>query len=520
MSVPLESLATCFQGLLPAQLFTCSADGMPNAAYLSHVDYVDSTHVALSFQFFNKSRRNITENPQALVVLIDPDSGQGWSLRLRYVRSETTGPLFERMALRIEAIASYCGLKGIFKLRAADIYEVVTVAPVAEEMGILQPDPHAAAAAAASPIFTMNALQDAQRTHSQRRHPRSAGRFDPARARRGFGFSHSMILVPAEEKDVLVTIATRGYSENGAGAEVRFGEGICGMVAEARKPIRISGLMRGMLYALAMHREAQHPERAARRIPLPGLPNPESQLGVPLLVRGELVGVLCVESEVPYRFHEEDKASIELLGSYLAIAVQNMQLQERSTDESRRRGPARPGPGACGRCSSLACAPRAARSRVLRGRRVHHGRRRVPDPQPAGEDPLEAAERARGDRTARVHQPRAAPRQVAEPARMEGQPREPAPAAAPAPRTEVSADRHRLVRPRPLLARRALRAGADDAAVNTSLRQPQSRAITSAGRHALSRALPEDTSSELMPSGSSSAGAPNQLPSEFHCPAP
>ncbi len=28
------------------------------------------------------------------------------------------------------------------------------------------------------------------------------------------------------------------------------------------------------------------------------LPNPESQLGVPLLVRGELVGVLCLESEL------------------------------------------------------------------------------------------------------------------------------------------------------------------------------------------------------------------------------
>jgi hypothetical protein len=53
---------------------------------------------------------------------------------------------------------------------------------------------------------------------------------------------------------------------------------------------------------------------------------------VPLLARSELVGVLCVESEVPYRFHEEDKASIELLGSYLAIAVQNMLLQERTAD--------------------------------------------------------------------------------------------------------------------------------------------------------------------------------------------
>jgi hypothetical protein len=141
--------------------------------------------------------------------------------------------------------------------------------------------------------------------------------------------------VPAEEPGVLVTIATRGYAENGAGAEVRFGEGIAGMVGEARKPIRISGLVRGMLYALAMHDAAAaaaagRPPR--RRIPMPGLANPESQLGVPLLVRGELIGVMCLESEVPYRFHEEDKASIELLGSYLAIAIQNIQLQGRALE--------------------------------------------------------------------------------------------------------------------------------------------------------------------------------------------
>ena len=63
-------------------------------------------------------------------------------------------------------------------------------------------------------------------------------------------------------------------------------------------------------------------------MPLPGLENPSSQLGVPLMVRGELVGVLCIESETPYRFHEEDKTAIELLGSYLAVAIQNMQLQQ------------------------------------------------------------------------------------------------------------------------------------------------------------------------------------------------
>ena len=342
MKVALESLATCFQGLLPAQLFTCSADGIPNAAYLSHVDYVDSSHVALSFQFFNKSRRNIAENPNALVLVPDPDTGQGWLLRLKYVRSETSGPLFDRMALRIEAIASYCGLKGIFKLRAADVYEVVAIDKAAEQVGnapaAIDRDLRAIAA---NPIFTMKAMQDLsqriQRADCLERLVDSI----LIGLDESFGFKHAMILIPAEEENVLVTIATRGYPDMGIGAEVRYGEGIAGMVAEARQPIRISGLMRGMLYAHAMHREAQQPGVTPQRlkIPLPGLSNPESQLGVPLLVRGELVGVLVIESEERYRFHEEDKTSVELLGSYLAIAIQNMQMQESAADAEEPPAP-------------------------------------------------------------------------------------------------------------------------------------------------------------------------------------
>jgi adenylate cyclase len=338
VSVALESLATCLQGLWPAMLYTCSRDGIPNAAYLSHIEYVDATHVALSFQFFNKSRRNITENPHAMVSVLDPDTGQGWSLRLLYRHSETAGPLFERMSWRIEAIASYCGLKGIFKLRAADVYEVLAIEPVAEEEGVA-PAP-AMRAPIAPEVFTARALQDL------------SGRLQCADSleslvdsilqgiEASYGFRQSMILVPSEDPGMLVTIATHGYEVSGAGAEVPVGVGIGGVVAEARKPVRISGLMRGMLYALAAKRTSENPEAfPPPRIPLPGLPNPESQLGVPLLVRDELVGVLCLESTVPYRFHEEDKASIELLGSYLALAIQNMQWQERHADAHAETAP-------------------------------------------------------------------------------------------------------------------------------------------------------------------------------------
>jgi adenylate cyclase len=331
MTVTLESLATCFQGLIPSLFFTCSSDGIPNAAYLSHVEYVDREHVALSFQFFNKSRRNIVENPNALVFVPDPDTGQGWGLRLKYMRSETEGAVFDRMALRIEAIASYCGLKGIFKLRAADIYRVVSVEALPESPGS---DSAYMTPSKLDPIFTVKALQDLSARIQRADSLETLVDSILEGLEESFGFRNSYILIPTDQDGVLVTMATRGYAAGGVGAEVRYGEGIGGMVAEARKPIRISGLLRGMLYALAMHKSASEPHltRLARQIPVPGLSNPESQLGVPLLVRGELVGVLCLESEAPYRFHEEDKASIELLGGYLAIAIQNMQWQERAAD--------------------------------------------------------------------------------------------------------------------------------------------------------------------------------------------
>jgi GAF domain len=337
MSLGLEALAPCFQGIIPAMLFTCARNGTPNTAYLSHVDYVDPTHVALSFQFFNKSRRNIAENPHALVHVLDPDTAQGWALRLQFVRSETTGPVFERMALRIEAIASYTGQKGVFKLLASDIYEVTTVSPIASEGPAPDVTPlRSGRRAQPDAVFTMKALQDLTQ------------RINAADCMEGlldsilegldefFGFNHSMILLAGEEPGTLVTIATRGYDEKGVGAEARIGEGIIGLVAEAQKPIRISGLLRGMLYAYAAKVRAEEsgwcsPER---RISMPGLANPASQLGVPLMVRSELVGVLCIESELPYRFHEEDKQTIELLGSYLAIAIQNTQLREQSESTS------------------------------------------------------------------------------------------------------------------------------------------------------------------------------------------
>jgi len=112
---------------VPSILATCSADGVPNTTIISQAYYVDSEHLALSFQFFSKTIRNVRENPQACLCLNDMDGRSYWVLDLEYEHSQTEGPIFEEMEMQIEAIASSTGMSGIFKLKAADIYRVRSV---------------------------------------------------------------------------------------------------------------------------------------------------------------------------------------------------------------------------------------------------------------------------------------------------------------------------------------------------------------------------------------------------------
>jgi uncharacterized protein len=119
-----DEIKSVMENGLPAIVVTCSADGIPNATIISHVHYVDKTHAALSFQFFNKTIRNVRENSYACVALNDVMANAKWILDVQYEHSETEGPIFDEMDMQIEAIASASGMAGIFKLRAADIYLV------------------------------------------------------------------------------------------------------------------------------------------------------------------------------------------------------------------------------------------------------------------------------------------------------------------------------------------------------------------------------------------------------------
>ena len=119
-----EEHLPALQGMFPSWMTTCSAKGEPNTTVISQVWYVDEEHVALSFQFFSKTKKNIKENPNAFTTVVDPGTMTMYNLELEFDHSETDSDLFDEMDMKLEAIASMSGMSGIFKLLAADVYKV------------------------------------------------------------------------------------------------------------------------------------------------------------------------------------------------------------------------------------------------------------------------------------------------------------------------------------------------------------------------------------------------------------
>jgi hypothetical protein len=116
-------------------------------------------------------------------------------------------------------------------------------------------------------------------------------------------------------------MASRGYGESGVGAEVAFGEGLIGTVATERKPLRISGLEAGLRYGRAVRRASrvEVPE-----VPLPGLPDAQSALLLPLAVGDRLVGVLAAEDRDPMRFGEWHEAYLDVVANQIALGIDRM----------------------------------------------------------------------------------------------------------------------------------------------------------------------------------------------------
>jgi hypothetical protein len=333
-SIPLEEIATCFEGIIPSPFCTCSSGGVPNITYLSIVHRVDSSHIALSFQFFNKSRKNLLENPKAQVLLVEPATFRQFQLDLVYESTLTEGPVFERLRVHLDAVASQIGMSHIFSLRGADIFQVFNCRAVAGNFPVeaLQPLP--------DHLRGLDALTE-RLAACDDLDTLLAASLDGLSSI--FGYDHTFVLVPDEEEKHLFTIASRGFPESGVGSEVAVGEGIIGIAATQRSPIRNANLARDMIYSRLVRTGVENrgdQDTLSREIPLPGLANACSQLAVPVLASNHLLGVLCLQSEEAGRFSAIDERLALVAARQIAATMAMIRLRAAvETPEEPRRDP-------------------------------------------------------------------------------------------------------------------------------------------------------------------------------------
>ena len=325
MTLRLSGLWRCFQGVLPSIVATSDASGVPNITYVSQVFLVDDRHVALSCQFFNKTRRNLDQNPNACAEVLDPVTFQAYRVRLRFLRSEKSGALFDTMSLRIDAIASHTGMKGVFRLIAADVFEVSSVSMVS---GFLTEAPTSLeddAVMLEGARTEMRGLQYVSERINRAADLESLLVDVLESLDAYFHFAHTSVLLFDEMNQRLTTMASRGYGESGVGAEVGLGDGLIGTVARQRRLLRLTSLEADLRYGRAIRREVEtQPGSLPAEIPLPGLPDAQSVLAIPLTVGERLIGVIAAEDRDPMHFSEWHEAYLEIIANQIALSLDRM----------------------------------------------------------------------------------------------------------------------------------------------------------------------------------------------------
>ena len=97
---------------------------------------------------------------------------------------------------------------------------------------------------------------------------------------------------------------------------IKLGEGVTGAAAQKGEAILVGDVTADPRYISA-------------------LPNVRSELAVPLIVKNRVIGVIDIESPQPNHFTEEHKRLLMLIGSRMAIGIENARLYTRISRQAR-----------------------------------------------------------------------------------------------------------------------------------------------------------------------------------------
>ena len=100
------------------------------------------------------------------------------------------------------------------------------------------------------------------------------------------------------------------------GLRIKVGEGVTGAAAQRREAVLVGDVAKEPHYISAV-------------------PTVRSELAVPLIIKNRVIGVIDIESPHPNHFTEEHKRLLTLIGSRMAVGIENARLYTRTTRQTK-----------------------------------------------------------------------------------------------------------------------------------------------------------------------------------------
>lgn len=132
-----------------------------------------------------------------------------------------------------------------------------------------------------------------------------------------FGFAAVSILLVDEEAGELYVKSAWGFSENVAQRRIKLGTGITGWVATTSQPLIVGDVSQDKRYIISE-------------------PEIRSEMAVPLIVDGKVIGVLDVQSRELNRFSDRDLWFLSSLAALASLAIDRARIYEKLREQAIR----------------------------------------------------------------------------------------------------------------------------------------------------------------------------------------
>ncbi len=126
----------------------------------------------------------------------------------------------------------------------------------------------------------------------------------------------AILLLNEKTQDLRIRFQVGYAREVAERIKIKIGQGVTGQAAQRREAILVDDV-------------TKHPEYIS------GAPDVRSELAIPLIVKNRVIGVLNLETHEAGHFTEEHKRLLTLIGSRMAVGIENARLHTRTTKQAR-----------------------------------------------------------------------------------------------------------------------------------------------------------------------------------------